>query len=606
MQSPQLISLGGLFLMLFLAWLLSANKTRVDLRLVILGVLLQLAIGYIVLNTAQGYHFFNILGNCIVVVLDNVDAGAEFVFGPRFHEFHFAFKVLPTIIFISSLMSILYYLGVMQAVVKLIAFVMQKTLGTSGAESLSAAANIFVGQTEAPLLVKPYLKMMTQSELMAVMVGGFATIAGGVMAAFIGMGISALHLLTASLLSAPAGLVIAKIMQPEVEEPLTRGTLDVQLEPSGENILHAATNGARDGLLLALNVAAMLIAFMALISLANDLVYLVGTYFHAENVWTIEQGLGYIFAPLAWCMGIEWKDCEKVGSLLGIRVLLSELNAYALLSEWIPRDFSKPNLDEKSLVIGIRSQIIATYALCGFSTFASIGIQIGGLGALAPNRQKDFARLAFRAMLGGNLASFMTACVAGIFLSTNSEVLKEQIIHDRAQAVENQAFQLRRDKALEKAARELMPQIHPEDAANQGADDDEDEESGDPANSDSATPAGNDQQPNPANASKNPSTPENSTPATDSVPKSQERDQSSESPSSTPGINSPATSSAQPADQPAADAPGTVTQPEANPKAATGDNSPAAVDPGLDTAAPSANTSAGDATSATTEEPPSK
>jgi CNT family concentrative nucleoside transporter len=404
------ISLLGLFVMIGLAWLLSSNRRRISLRIIIGGVLLQFLIAAATLLTEPGEQFFMAVGEVFDRLLGFVDAGASFVFGPKYEDYYFAFKVLPTIIFFSTLMSVLYYLGVMQWVVKIVAIAMQRTLGTSGAESLSTAANIFVGQTEAPLMVRPYVATMTQSELMAVMVGGFATIAGGVMAAYVGMGVSAGHLLTASVIAAPATLVVAKILQPEVDEPLTRGSVKLPVQPTGVNLLDAAANGAADGVKLAINVAAMLIAFLALIAMFDFLLGWAGSWFGftGERILTLSGLLGQLFAPLAWTMGIPWSDCPQVGQLLGLRVVANEFVAYEQLSEWLGAD--------SAVKISERSSAIATYALCGFANFASIGVQLGGIGPMAPERCGDLARLGMRAMIGGNLACFMTACVAGVFL----------------------------------------------------------------------------------------------------------------------------------------------------------------------------------------------
>lgn len=303
-------------------------------------------------------------------------------------------------------MSILYYIGVMQLVVGAISRAMQKTLGTSGAETLSAAGNIFVGQTEAPLLVRPYLNSMTQSELMAVMVGGFATIAGGVMAAYVGMGIDPVHLLSASLMSAPAALVIAKIMQPEVDKPLTLGKVEITPPMEATNLIDAAARGASDGLKLALNVGAMLIAFLGLIYMLDSLMGLL-----TENVSrliigesyriTFTQIIGIASSPFAWLMGIEWKECWVAGEILGTRIVSNEFIAYTQMN---PAGVSN------------RTRIILTYALCGFANIGSIGIQIGGLGPLAPDRRDALVKLGVRAMIGGLLACYMTACLAGIFI----------------------------------------------------------------------------------------------------------------------------------------------------------------------------------------------
>jgi len=436
------ISLLGLGVMLFLAWCMSAHKTKISLRIVFGGLGLQLVFAFLVLKTEPGKAFFNYVGGIFNTLLAYVDKGALFVFGPTYLDHRFAFAVLPTIIFFSALMSLLYYLGVMQFIVRYLAVAMQKTLGTSGAESLSAAANIFVGQTEAPLVIKPYVATMTKSELMAVMVGGFATIAGGVMAAFIGMGISATDLLTASVLSAPAALVVAKILQPEVDEPVTRGTVKLEVEKNGDNMVHAAANGAADGVKLALNVAGMLIAFLALIAMFNGIFGWVGTQFGyvGDAAWSLEKMLGVIFYPIAWLIGIPDSDCERMGQLLGIRLIASEFQAYTVLSEWLRPD--------SGIELSARSSALVTYALCGFSTFASIGIQIGGIGPLAPERTGEIAKLGMRAMLGGNLASFITACVAGLFL-TETDLADRKVETDKArEAARIQTIQdLQRDGA---------------------------------------------------------------------------------------------------------------------------------------------------------------
>ena len=319
----------------------------------------------------------------------------------------FAFGVLPTIIFFSALMSILYYLGVMQMVVRFFAIIMQKTLGTSGAETLSAAANIFVGQTEAPLVIKPYVNDMTLSELNVVMVGGFATIAGGVLAAYVGFGIDAGHLMTASVISAPAALMIAKIMQPETEVPRTAGGSALETEKTKcVNVIEAAAEGASSGLMLALNVGAMLIAFVALVAMCNGFIGWAGGYVVGEEAaksWTLERGFGYLFAPFAWLMGIPADECLKSGEILGTKTVINEFVAYLSLG------------DTKGL--SPRTVTILTYALCGFANFSSIGIQLGGIGGIAPERRGDLAKLGLRAMLGGTLAAFMTACIAGVLIA---------------------------------------------------------------------------------------------------------------------------------------------------------------------------------------------
>lgn len=409
----RLISLFGLLVMVALALALSADRRKVDRRLLLGGLGLQFALALLVLKTAFGQAFFGYIGTFFAALFSYVDAGSEFVFGTDFSEHFFAFKVLPTIIFFSALMSVLYHLGLVQHVVAAFAWVMRRTLHTSGAESLAAAANIFVGQTEAPLVVRPYVASMTRSELMALMVGGFATIAGGVLAAFVGLGIDAGHLVAASVISAPAALLVAKVMQPEVEASKTLGQVAIEVERTATNVVEAAANGTLDGLRLALNVGAMLIAALALIALLDGAVGLlgrgVGYLLGMEGLaWSLSAALGYLFAPFAWLMGIEARDCLAAGELLGKKMVANEFVSYVQLSQWI-----QPG---SGVDLNPRSVAILTYALCGFANFSSIGIQIGGIGSIAPTRRGELARLGFRAMLGGTLACFMTACVAGILL----------------------------------------------------------------------------------------------------------------------------------------------------------------------------------------------
>ncbi len=369
---------------------------------------------------SPGPRLFDLLGSLFTRLLQFVDAGSGFVFNvypkagdgpfppPALLLRSFAFGVLPTIVFFSSLMSILYHLGIVQRVVALFARIMVRVLGTSGAESLSAAANIFVGQTEAPLVVRPYVNGMTQSELMAVMVGGFATIAGGVLAAYVGMGIDAGHLMTASVISAPAALLIAKVMQPEVDEPQTLGEVKVDIEQTTVNVVEAAAAGATDGMKLAINVAAMLIAFLALLAMTDAVLVWCGIWF-GQN-WTLAKLLGFAFAPLAWVMGIPWRDCPPAGELLGLKMVATEFVAYLKLGEWMSQG--------SEVQLTRRSQVILTYALSGFANFGSIGIQIGGIGGIAPDRRADVARLGVRAMLGGTLACCMTGCIAGVLIAS--------------------------------------------------------------------------------------------------------------------------------------------------------------------------------------------
>ena len=401
-MEQKLISLLGLFAMMTLAWYMSSNPSKVSLRVVVGGVALQFFFAFLILGTGPGRDFFQFLGDTFKKLLGCVDEGTNFLFGGLVHGENglLALKILPTIIFFSAFMSILYHIGVVQIVIRAMAWVMQKTLRTSGSESLSAAANIFVGQTEAPLVIKPYVATMTNSELMAVMVGGFATVAGGVLAFYVSLGIDAGHLLVASIISAPAALVIAKILQPEVDESKTLGDVRVEVPKETVNIIDAIAQGTITGVKLAINVGAMLIVFIALIAVLNGLLGWLGGYFNYGEL-SLEEIFGYLFWPFAWLMGVDTVDCGKVGQLLGIKMVANEAVAYIKMQD---------------LALSERSRVIATYALCGFANFASIGIQIGGIGPLAPKRQGDLARLGFKAMLGGTLAAFMTACIAGILI----------------------------------------------------------------------------------------------------------------------------------------------------------------------------------------------
>ncbi len=409
----QLIAALGYFVMILLAWLMSSHRWRFPWRVVIGGSLLQIAFAVLILKTDAGRRAFTGIGDFVTRLLDCVDAGSSMVFGTDFREHYFAFRVLPTIIFFSALMSVLYHIGVMQVVVRILSRIMQVTLKTSGAESLAASANIFVGQTEAPLVIKPYVALMTRSELMAVMVGGFATIAGGVMAAYIGMGINAAHLMTASVIAAPASLLIAKVLLPETEVPVTLGAESEEMPLDSSNLIEAAANGVSDGLKLALNVGAMLIAFMALIAMLDycleglSLWILTGIGIENPVPLTLSGIFGTLFSPLAWLMGIEWKECSAAGELLGLKMVANEFVAYEKLGGWLKPDAAVHPLSD-------RAAMIMTYALCGFSNFASIGIQVGGIGAMAPERRKDLTELGLRAMLGGMLACCMTACIAAV------------------------------------------------------------------------------------------------------------------------------------------------------------------------------------------------
>ena len=452
------LSALGLLVMVGLAWLLSVRRDRFPLRIVLYGLGLQLLFGVFVLKTPVGLALFSFLNDVVTRLLSFTDDGSRFLFGDYLeNEFTVALNVLPTIIFFSSLMSVLYYVGAMQWLVKGAAWVMQRTMKTSGAETLSAAANIFVGQTEAPLVIKPFIATMTRSELMAVMTGGFATVAGGVLAAYVGM-LSARfpdiagHLIAASVMSAPASLLLAKVVIPETETPQTAGRLEMSDERVHVNVIDAAAGGAADGLKLALNVGAMLLAFLALVTMIDFLVALPALV-HNQAVWSelsaalaregvavpatcqdpdgaaaleacilemrgavpgahsawapysLGKLLGYLFWPIAFVMGVPADDCSAIGALLGERLVLNEFVAYIHLGEQVSAG-----------TLSHRAVVIATYALCGFANLGSIGIQIGGIGGIAPERRADLARIGLRAMLAGTLASLMTACVAGILV----------------------------------------------------------------------------------------------------------------------------------------------------------------------------------------------
>lgn len=403
----RLMGILGIGAILAIAFALSNNRKAINLRIVSWGLGLQIALALFILRTPIGRPVFDFLGRAVRKLLSFSDEGAEFIFNalaisPGNEDslgFFFAFQILPTIIFFSAFMAILYHVGIMQWIVKWIAKAMQATMGTSGSETLSASANIFVGQTEAPLVVRPFFKSMTKSEIMAVMTGGYATMAGGVLAIYIKM-LSDIpniagHLLTASVMSAPAALVLAKIIFPETEESPTKGDLQMEIEKTSGNVMEAVTNGTTDGVRLAVNVGAMLMSIIALVAFFN---YMLGW----ANL-SIELILGWVFAPLAFLMGIPWADVLTVGSLMGEKIVLTELVAYAHLQDYAPE-------------LSTRSQIIASYALCGFANFGSIGIQIGGIGALAPERRPELAKIAPKALIAGALASFLTATIAGILL----------------------------------------------------------------------------------------------------------------------------------------------------------------------------------------------
>lgn len=403
----RLISLLGLFVMIGIAYLLSEKKKAIQWRTVITGILLQVTFGLVILKTDFGRNLFDSIGRGFNAILGYTGEGAKFLFGglatpSESLGFIFATMVLPTIIFMSALMSVLYHIGIMQKVVELVAKVMMKVMKTSGAESLAAAANIFVGQTEAPLVIKPFVGKMTKSELMCLMTGGMATVAGGVLAAYVGFGIDAGHLLAASVMSAPAALVCAKLMVPEVEESVTAGVVKIDLPKVSANVVDAAATGASDGLKLAVNVAAMLLAFIALIAMLNGILGALGGLIGFPQL-SFELIMGYINAPIAWLIGVPWEDCLRVGSILGKKIVLNEFVGYLDLVQ------AKAEISE-------RSTILATYALCGFSNFSSIAIQLGGIGTMAPEKRPILAAYGMKSLIGGTLACFMTACIAGLFI----------------------------------------------------------------------------------------------------------------------------------------------------------------------------------------------
>jgi len=442
----RLIGLLGVASMLAIAWLMSYDRKSINWRLIATGLGLQALFGFIVLKTEAGRAVFRVVGDAITSLLGFQEQGARFVFGNLVQSAvpvtgdgatptammaqtgaFFAFNVLPTIIFFSALMSVLYYLGIMQLIVQGLAWVMQRTLGTSGAETLSASGNIFLGQTEAPLLIKPFVAKMTRSELNTVMIGGFATVAGGVLAAYVGMlsgsfpGIAA-HLLAASVMNAPAGLILSKIILPETEVPETRAGMSKAASAMAtatpgpgrtrwrlgghsaeDGVIEAAANGAAQGVQLAINVAAMIMAFVALVALVNALLGGLGGLIGIDGL-SVQSILGTVLRPLAWVMGVPWADTAYVGSLIGIKATLNEFVAYAQFAGDLGA----------GQALDPRSAVILTYALLGFANFSSIAIQIGGIGGLAPDRKRDIASLGLRAMVAGNLAAFTSASIAGM------------------------------------------------------------------------------------------------------------------------------------------------------------------------------------------------
>ncbi len=397
----RLVPLLGMLAILCVALLFSKNRRAIRWRTVGWGLGLQFLIAIFVLRTRVGYALLEKTSSAVVWLLNFSFEGSKFVFGPLGDPkggmgLLFAFQALPIIVFVASVMSILYYLRVLPTLVLLVGKAMFKLMGTSGAESLEVAASIFMGQTEAPLVIRPYLNDLTESELMTIMTAGMAHIAGSVFGAYVMFGAEARHLLTAVVMTAPGTILLSKVLVPETARPKTAGKVELVLEKQAVNILDAASRGVTDGLFLALNVAAMLIAFVALIYLSNGILGLVHT-----NLQTL---FGYTLRPMAWILGVPWQDAKTVGNLMGIKLVLNEFVAFTMLGPL------KGHIAERSFTI-------ATYALCGFANFSSIGIQIGGIGALAPSRKQDLARLGFRAVLAGTLANYLSAAIAGLLLS---------------------------------------------------------------------------------------------------------------------------------------------------------------------------------------------
>jgi CNT family concentrative nucleoside transporter len=410
----RLTGILGLLTMMGLAYLFSTSRRTIKLKTVAWGLGLQIVFAFLVLQWEKGRWAFEKAGSAVNRLLGYSFAGSEFVFGELGKKtsslgFYFAFQVLPTIIFIAAFFAVLYHLGIMQVIIKAAAWVMQRVMGASGAESLNVAASIFMGQTEAPLTIRPFLPQVTRSELMTIMTSGMAHVSGGIMAAYIAFGIEAKHLLTAVIMTAPGTLLMAKMLVPETEKPITAGRVQMPEMEKEPNILGAIARGTTDGLHLSLNVAAMLIAFLAFIALSNGILGGLHNWLGGHGwAWfpsSLQQIFGWALAPVAWVIGIPWHDCRAIGNLLGTRMVVNELVAFSLLGPM------KSSLDPRSFTI-------ATFALCGFANFSSIGIQIGGIGALAPNKRAELAKLGIRAMLAGTMANLMSASIVGILYTS--------------------------------------------------------------------------------------------------------------------------------------------------------------------------------------------
>ena len=404
----RLIGLIGVVVIIGIAYLASVDRKAIQWRMLGWGISLQVMFGLLVLKIELGRQALSLVASGARLLISFTDYGSRFLFGALVDDssgFIFAFRVLPIVIFISSFFSCLYYLGIMQRIVLAMAKIMKSTMKVSGAESLGAAANVMMGQTEAPIIVAPYIPTMTRSELLALMVGGMATVSGAILGGYIGLGISAEYLIAGSIMAAPASLMMAKILLPETEVAMTAGTVRLDDKPQDSNIIEAAARGASQGMTLALNIAAMLVAFIAIIYMLNGILSAIGNILGLEALLgvpvTFELILGYLLSPLAFLMGVPWRDANAVGELVGLKLVLNELIAYTKLAQ-IQADLTP------------KAQLISTFALCGFANFSSVGIQIGGIGALAPERRTDLAQLGLRALLGGSLATFLTATIAGM------------------------------------------------------------------------------------------------------------------------------------------------------------------------------------------------
>ncbi|KAM5182632.1 solute carrier family 28 member 3-like isoform 4-T7 [Callospermophilus lateralis] len=420
----QLVSFGGLIMYIILLFIFSKYPTRVYWRLVFWGIGLQFLLGLLILRTNPGFIAFNWLGTQVQIFLGYTDAGARFVFGEKYTDHFFAFKVLPIVIFFSTVMSMLYYMGLMQWIIRKVGWIMLVTMGSSPIESLVAAGNIFVGQTESPLLVRPYLPYITRSELHAIMTAGFATIAGSVLGAYISFGVSSTHLLTASVMSAPASLAVAKLFWPETEKPKVTLKNAMKMENGdSRNLLEAATQGASSSIPLVANITVNLIAFLALLSFVNSGLSWFGNMFDYPQL-SFELICSYIFMPFSFMMGVDWQDSFMVGRLIGYKTFFNEFVAYEHLSQLINlRKQAGPKfVNGTQQYMSIRSEEIATYALCGFANIGSLGIVIGGLTSLAPGRKRDIVAGSVRALISGTVACFMTACVAGILSGTPEDI----------------------------------------------------------------------------------------------------------------------------------------------------------------------------------------